>query len=236
MLLKIENLTKKFQNHLVFEHLSLNLDKGSIVGILGSNGTGKTTLFKMIAGLQRRYDGEILLEGQKPGCTTAAWVSYLPDHDFFESQRSVADYVNLFPSLFNNFNKNKALQMLQRFGLNLQTKIMHLSKGDREKLALALTMARNAKIYLLDEPLSAVDAVAREYILQLILEYYDSDSLILISTHLIQDLEQILDYAVFLGNGGIILEGETETLREKYQKGIVSIFREVYGQTEVYGQ
>ena len=227
-IVEIRNLSKSYGNKQVLKDVSLSIKKGCIVGLLGPNGSGKTTLVKLLNGLLKDYTGEILIDGKPVGKDTKAIVSYLPDHDYFASWMKVKDAFQLFQDYYQDFDASKCLAMLQDFDISLSTKIKSMSKGTKEKLQLALVMSRKAKLIVLDEPLGGIDPAAREVILDTILSNYSMDQTILLTTHLISDIERIFSDVIFLNEGSITLAGEVDALRQQTQKSINELFKELY--------
>ena len=227
-LLKIDNVSKKYGHFKALDNVSLTLSKGKIIGLLGPNGSGKTTLIKIINGLLKEYDGEILVDGNKIGEKSRKIISYLPDENYFQDWMYVRDVLGIFSDLYEDFDKENCLSLMNRFKLDKNMKIKAMSKGIKEKFQLSLVMSRKAKIYILDEPIAGVDPAAREVILDVILNNYETDSLVLISTHLISDLETIFDEVIFLKEGKVVLHQETEELRTQRKQSIDEAFREVF--------
>lgn len=223
-LLKIDNVSKKYGHFKALDNVSLTLSKGKIIGLLGPNGSGKTTLIKIINGLLKEYDGEILVDGNKIGEKSRKIISYLPDENYFQDWMYVRDVLGIFSDLYEDFDKENCLSLMNRFKLDKNMKIKAMSKGMKEKFQLSLVMSRKAKIYILDEPIAGVDPAARE----VILNNYEADSLVLISTHLISDLETIFDDVIFLKEGRVVLHQETEELRSQRKQSIDEAFREVF--------
>lgn len=227
-LLKINNVSKKYERFKALDNVSLTLSKGKIIGLLGPNGSGKTTLIKIINGLLKEYDGEILVDGNKIGEKSRKIISYLPDENYFQDWMYVRDVLGIFSDLYEDFDKENCLSLMNRFNLDKNMKIKAMSKGMKEKFQLSLVMSRKAKIYILDEPIAGVDPAAREVILDIILNNYEKDSLVLISTHLISDLETIFDDVIFLKDGKVVLHQGTEELRTQRKQSIDEAFREVF--------
>ncbi len=227
-LLKINNVNKRYGHFKALNNVSLTLSEGKIIGLLGPNGSGKTTLIKIINGLLKEYDGEILINGNKIGEKTRKIISYLPDENYFQDWMYVRDVLGIFSDLYEDFDKENCLLLMKRFNLDKNMKIKAMSKGMKEKFQLSLVMSRKAKIYILDEPIAGVDPAAREVILDVILNNYEKDSLVLISTHLISDLETIFDDVIFLKEGKVVLHQETEELRMQRKQSIDEAFREVF--------
>lgn len=227
-LLQINDLSKKYWRKKALDGLNLSINKGKIVGLLGPNGTGKTTLIKIIAGLLNYDSGEVLIDGLKPGVHTKAIVSYLPDKDFLYDWMTVEDSVIFLKDFFKDFDEKKAYELIKFMKLDPKDKVTSLSKGMKERLNLALILSRKAKIYLLDEPLAAVDPATREKIINAIIKNFNEDSTIIISTHLINDVERLFDEVAFIGDGKILLHEEVEALKEERGKSLEDIFKEVF--------
>ena len=226
--LKAENLSMRYHTKLALEHLNLTLPEGKIVGLLGPNGSGKTTFIKLAAGLLTPTEGSITVCGQKIGPGSKALVSYLPDRTYFGRQIKVRQQLELFQDFYPDFDRARAEQMLAALGIGLEDSFKKLSKGTQEKVQLVLTMSRRAKLYLLDEPIGGVDPAARDYILNTIINNYDPGATVLISTHLISDVERVLDEFLFLYQGKVIRQGDTDSVREESGKSLDELFREVF--------
>lgn len=227
-LIEIKDLYKSYGKKEVLSSIHLTLTSGKIVGLLGPNGSGKTTLIKILNGLLKDYKGTVLIDGKPIGKESKAIISYLPDEPYFESWMTTSDAVNLFKDMYKDFDEEKVLSLMEQFHIEKKVKIKNLSKGMKEKFQLALVMSRKAKIYILDEPIGGVDPAARDLILDTILNNYDNDALILLSTHLISDIENIFDEVIFLKNGEILLHENSEELREKRKASINTIFKEEF--------
>lgn len=227
-LLKITNVTKKYHHFKALNNVSMTLESGKIIGLLGPNGSGKTTLIKIINGLLKDYEGEVLVDGKNVGIDSRKIISYLPDENYFQDWMYIKDVLSIFSDLYEDFDKENCLTLMNRFKLDKGMKIKEMSKGMKEKFQLSLVMSRKAKLYILDEPIAGVDPAAREVILDVILNNYEEDALVLISTHLISDLETIFDDVVFLKNGEIVLHQSTEDLRLERKQSIDEAFREVF--------
>ena len=227
-LLKITNVTKKYHHFKALNNVSMTLESGKIIGLLGPNGSGKTTLIKIINGLLKDYEGEVLVDGKNVGIDSRKIVSYLPDENYFQDWMYIKDVLSIFSDLYEDFDKENCLTLMNRFKLDKGMKIKEMSKGMKEKFQLSLVMSRKAKLYILDEPIAGVDPAAREVILDVILNNYEEDALVLISTHLISDLETIFDDVVFLKDGEIVLHQSTEDLRLERKQSIDEAFREVF--------
>ncbi|OUQ83541.1 ABC transporter [Massilimicrobiota sp. An105] len=227
-LIKIQDLNKKYGKKQVLKNVNLTLHGGQIVGLLGPNGSGKTTLIKVLNGLLKEYDGDVQIDQQAIGIHSKKIISYLPDEPYFENWMTTSDALNLFVDMYDDFDLNKALSLMERMNIEKKVKIKELSKGMKEKFQLILVMSRKAKIYILDEPLGGIDPAARELILDTILNNYAEDALVLLSTHLIADIEKIFDEVIFIKNGEIILHENSEDLRMKRQASINDIFKEEF--------
>lgn len=226
--LEIKNVHKKYLSHSVLEGVGFSIPRGKIVGLLGPNGCGKTTLLKLISGLLQLDEGEIRINGICPGQQTKSMISYLPERSYLNDWMKISDILNLFSDFYADFDRERAEQMLTDLKISKEEKLKTMSKGTKEKVQLILVMSRRASLYLLDEPIGGVDPATREYILHTILKNFDENSSILITTHLIQDVETIFDQVLFLNQGKIVIDGEVDEIREKYGKSIDGLFREVF--------
>lgn len=227
-LITIQNLNKRYGKKQVLKGISLSLYSGRIIGLLGPNGSGKTTIIKILNGLLKDYQGQVLIDGQAIGIHSKKIISYLPDEPYFENWMTTSDALNLFQDMYEDFDLNKALSLMEKMKIEKKIKIKQLSKGMKEKFQLILVMSRKAKIYILDEPLGGIDPAARELILDTILNNYDEDALVLLSTHLIADIEKIFDEVIFIKDGSIILHQNSEDLRSERQTSINDIFKEEF--------
>ncbi len=227
-MLECIDLTKNYGKLTALDHINLRLESGRIVGLLGPNGSGKTTLIKLANGLIGPTEGELLICGEKPGTVTKNFVSYLPDKDYLPDWMKTAQLVSFYEDFYADFDRPRAEEMLKSLDIPDNRSLKKMSKGTREKVQLILTMARQAKVYLLDEPIAGVDPAARDYILRTIINNYAPDSLVLISTHLIADVENVLDEAVFVKQGHIVLHRSTDEIREETGQSIDAYFREVF--------
>lgn len=227
-LLQIRDLHKHYGKVQALNGVNLELEPGHIVGLLGENGCGKTTLLKTIAGVVSDYSGEVRIHGMKPGPETKAITAFLPDSEYLPRGLSVHYCLELYDDFFADFDRERALEMINFFGLNEKMKLKEMSKGMREKVQIALTMSRRAKLYLLDEPISGIDPAAREGILDGILRNLEPDSLVIMSTHLIHDLEAALDSVIFMRHGQITLTGDADDLRAEHGLSIDELFRKAY--------
>ena len=221
-------LSMRYTNKLALDKLTLDLPQGKIVGLLGPNGSGKTTFIKLAAGLLTPTEGTITICGQSIGPATKAIVSYLPDRPYFSRQMTVAQQLDFFQDFYADFDRSRAETMLDALGIRLDAKFRTLSKGTQEKVQLVLVMSRRAKLYLLDEPIGGVDPAARDYILNTIISNYDPRATILISTHLISDVERVLDEFIFLYQGNVVRSGNADETREETGKSLDELFREVF--------
>ena len=226
--LKAENLTKQYQKAKALDGLNLELPKGKIVGLLGPNGSGKTTFIKLAAGLLTPSQGRLRVCGEDIGVQTKAMVSYLPDRTYFSRQQKVSQMLDFFQDFYADFDRQRAEKMLSTLGISPDARFKTLSKGNQEKVQLVLVMSRRAKLYLLDEPIGGVDPAARDYILNTIISNYDPEATVLISTHLISDVERVLDEFVFLYQGKVIRQGNADETREETGKSLDELFREVF--------
>ncbi|MED3642496.1 ABC transporter ATP-binding protein [Caldifermentibacillus hisashii] len=229
-IVEINNLTKKYANKTALDNVNLNIERGKVVGILGPNGSGKTTLIKILTGLLRQTSGEVLIDGNKVGVKTKSAVSYLPDRNFLYKWMRIEDACHMYKDFYTDFDEVKFNELLAFMNLNRSMKIDSLSKGMHEKLNLALVLSRNAKLYILDEPIAGVDPVARDQILDAIINNYNEDSSMIITTHLVRDMESMFDEVVFLKDGQIVLTGNAEALREEKAKQIEEIYKEIFGE------
>lgn len=228
MMIRCEGLTKKYGTLTALNHASFTLGKGRIVGLLGPNGSGKTTFIKLANGLLVPSEGRIFLDGKEPGVETKSFVSYLPDANYLPTWMNVGQLVDLFTDFYEDFDADRAYDMLNQLNIDRKNKLKTLSKGNKEKVQLVLAMSRKAKIYFLDEPIGGVDPAAREYILNTIISNYSEDALVVISTHLINDIEKILDEVVFINRGQIVCHREVDEIRDTEGKSVDELFREVF--------
>lgn len=228
IILSCRSLTKQYGDITALNNIDLDLPSGSIIGLLGPNGSGKSTFIKIASGLLTVSAGELTIDGNKPGVKTKEIVSYLPDHDYLNDWMSVKQLISMFEDFYSDFDKVKAYDMIQRLDIKKDSMLKTLSKGTREKVQLILAMSRKAKLYLLDEPIGGVDPAARDYILNTIIGNYNEDAAILISTHLIADVEKVLTHAVFIKNGKIVRAGEVDEIRKETGSSIDALFREEF--------
>ena len=227
-ILECRGLVKFFPNCLALNNVDLTVPKGRIVGLLGPNGSGKSTLIKLANGLLTPTQGTILVDGKEPGIETKKIVSYLPERTYLTEWMTVQDMLDLFNDFYADFNIAKARDMLARLNIQTKARIKTMSKGTKEKVQLILVMSREAQLYLLDEPIGGVDPAARDYILNTIIANYNENATVLISTHLISDVEQILDDVIFINQGSVVLTSSVDDIREKQDKSVDALFREVF--------
>ncbi len=226
--IEIENLTKKFGELAALDNVSISLEKGQIVGLLGPNGSGKTTLIKILNGLLTPTGGSAKINGMEPGVGTKKVVAYLPDRNALPDYMTTDQLMDLYGDFFADFNRLKAEAMVDDLGIDRKQQMKKMSKGTKEKLQLCLVMAREAEVYLLDEPIGGVDPATRDYILKTIISNYNEDAVVIISTHLIADIESVLDDVIFLKNGKVELHKSAEEIREETGESVDQLFREVF--------
>lgn len=226
-LLKVRNLKKSYGDHQVLNGLSFDVSEGKIVGLLGPNGCGKTSMIKSIVGLINDYEGKIFINGKEPGMESKEIVAYLPEKSFLAPWMTPKNAIDYMADFYKNFNKEKALKMADTFNLPLKQKIKTMSKGQQEKLQLLLVMSREARMYILDEPLGGVDLVSREFILDTIMKNHSENSTILLSTHLIYDIEKVLDRVIMIKDGNLVVNTDVENIT-KDGKTVEELFREVF--------
>lgn len=229
ILVEISGADKSYgREKTVFNDLNLTLESGKIIGLLGPNGSGKTTLIKLLAGLLRPERGTIRIDGKEIGPETKAFVSYLPEKTYFNESMKVRNLVNMFKDFYADFDETRAYHMMELLKIDTNNVFKKLSKGNKEKVQLIMVMSRRAKLYLLDEPIAGVDPAARDYIIQTILSNYDDTATILLSTHLIQDIENILDDVIFIKEGNIVCNQDADSMRLQRGQSIDEMFREVF--------
>lgn len=227
-LLECRKLNKNYGGSFALNDIDLQIEPGRIVGLLGPNGSGKTTLIKLINGLLTPTGGEVLIDGRKPSPETKAIVSYLPERNALSEWMSAKQAMDYYADFFEDFNRDKAQEMIRNLGLDEQARIKTMSKGTREKLQLILVMSREAKLYLLDEPIGGVDPATRDYILRTIISNYNENASVIISTHLIADVEQVLDDVIFLREGHVELHESVDEIRNEKGTSVDALFREVF--------
>ena len=227
-ILRCSDLSKNYGKIDALNNVNFTLESGKIVGLLGPNGSGKTTLIKLLNGLLTPSQGELLIDGQKIGVETKKLVSYLPDSSYLNSWMTVNQIIAYFADFYEDFCPDAAYEMLARLNVDPKRKLKTLSKGNKEKVCLILVMSRKAKLYVLDEPIAGVDPAARDYVISTILNNYNPEATVIISTHLIADIEQILDEVLFLKNGNLVLQDTVENIKTEHEKSVDELFREVF--------
>lgn len=227
-LLECKQLCKSFDNTPILKDVNLKIPRGKIIGLLGMNGAGKSTLIKLINDLLIPTSGEILINGEKPGVNSKKIISYLPERTYLDKSMTISEVFTFFEDFYDNFNIEKAKKLLKDLNLDINKKISKMSKGMQEKLQLILVMSREAELYILDEPLGGVDPATRDYILDTILSNFNENASLIISTHLISDIERILDEVIFVNDGKIVLTSSSDELREKEKGSIDDIFRRYF--------
>ena len=227
-LLEIKNLSKKYEKKKALDNVNIKISNGKIIGLLGKNGAGKSTLIKLINDLLTPTSGEILVHGKKIGVESKKVISYLPEKTYLNQQMKVSEVIKYFEDFYDNFDSKKAKKLLKDLDLDIEQKLSKMSKGMQEKVQLVLVMSRNADLYILDEPLGGVDPATRDYILDTILSNFNENASVIISTHLISDIERILDEVIFIDKGKIILQSDADKLRKKENGSIDEIFRRMF--------
>ncbi|MCA0384308.1 MAG: ABC transporter ATP-binding protein [Firmicutes bacterium] len=227
-MIKIVDLHKSYMTKKALRNVNLEFQSGKIYGLLGPNGSGKTTLMKVIADLHQQNEGEILICGEKPSHKTRAFVAFMPTENFIYGWMKVKEALQFYKDMYQDFDMERAEELIQFMELDKNQKVASLSTGQKARLKITLTICRRAKIYMLDEPLNGLDPISRTKIKECIIDQFDSEGVMIISTHLVNEVEQILDEVIFIGGGEIIISGETETLRAERGKGLEDIYREVF--------
>lgn len=227
-ILECNQLTKKFGSKAALDSVNLKIERGQIVGLLGPNGSGKSTLIKLANELLTPTSGNILIDGKKPGLKTKKIISYLPEKTYLNDWMRVHQIIELFADFYEDFKPAKAYDMLKSLNINPDDRLKTMSKGTKEKVQLILVMSREAQLYLLDEPIGGVDPAARDYILKTILSNYNENATLIISTHLISDIENILDYVIFINQGQVVLTSSVDEIRDEKGKSVDDLFREVF--------
>lgn len=227
-LLECKHLYKEFDDKQILKDINLKIPRGKIIGLLGKNGAGKTTFIKLINDLLTPTSGEILINGEKPGVHSKEMIAYLPERTYLDKEMTIKQAITYFEEFYTNFDAQKAIKLLKDLNLDVNKRISKMSKGMQEKLQLILVMSRNAKLYILDEPLGGVDPATRDYILDTILSNFSEGASVIISTHLIADIERILDEVIFMNDGEIILTSSADELRNKENASIDEIFRRYF--------
>ena len=226
--IEISNLTKKFGDLTALDDVTVSLEQGQIVGLLGPNGSGKTTLIKILNGLLQPTSGSVTINGNAPGVETKKVVAYLPDRNALPDYMTASQLMDIYEDFFEDFDRLKAEAMIDDLGIDRRQTMKKMSKGTKEKLQLCLVMARQAEVYLLDEPIGGVDPATRDYILRTIISNYNENAVVLISTHLISDVESVLDDVVFLKDGRVVLHKAADEIREEKGESVDKLFREVF--------
>ncbi len=227
-LVECKHVTKKYGVKVALDDVNLTIEKGKIIGLLGPNGSGKTTLIKLLNDLLVPNSGEILIQGNHPGVETKKIISYLPERTYLNFNMKIKEVIQYFKDFYEDFREDVAYELLKKLDINPDDKLKTLSKGMKEKVQLILVMSRKAQLYILDEPIGGVDPAARDYILDTILKNFNEDASIIISTHLISDIEKILDEVIFIKNGKIVLHESSDQLRDESGKSIDGYFREEF--------
>ena len=227
-LIEFKNLSKNYGNKKALIDVNLEIESGKIYGLLGPNGSGKTTMIKIINDLLQPSSGEILINGKEPGIDSKKIISYLPERTYLNMNMKVLELINFFKDFYQDFDEEKALNLLKKLKINKQDKLKNMSKGTKEKVQLVMVMSRKADLYILDEPIGGVDPASRDYILDTILSNFNEGASIIICTHLIADIEKILDQVIFINQGKIVLNEEADTIRKKKKTTIDKLFREEF--------
>ena len=227
-IVQISGLNKSYGYKQIIKDMNLNLEGGKIIGLLGPNGSGKSTLIKILGGVLKPDSGNVTIDGKQIGIDTKRIVSYLPERTYLSPSMKVREAISMFADFYEDFRTERAEEMLNRLNINLNDRIKSLSKGTREKVQLVLVMSRDALVYLLDEPMGGVDPAAREYILKTILSNYNENACVIISTHLISDVEKVLDQVLFIQNGNVILNSTVDEIRDEKKESVDALFREVF--------
>lgn len=227
-IVQISGLNKSYGYKQIIKDMNLNLEGGKIIGLLGPNGSGKSTLIKILGGVLKPDSGNVTIDGKQIGIDTKRIVSYLPERTYLSPSMKVREAISMFADFYEDFRTERAEEMLNRLNINLNDRIKSLSKGTRENVQLVLVMSRDALVYLLDEPMGGVDPAAREYILKTILSNYNENACVIISTHLISDVEKVLDQVLFIQNGNVILNSTVDEIRDEKKESVDALFREVF--------
>lgn len=228
VILKCTNLSKTYDFDNALNNVNLSIETGKIIGLLGPNGSGKTTFIKLLNGLLKPTEGEIFIDGKNPGVETKKIVAYLPDKNYLDNSKTVKAILQLFADFYDDFDLERSQNMLKDLGIDITRRFKLLSKGTKEKVQLILVMCRRAKLYLLDEPIAGVDPAARDYILNTVIKNYNREATVIISTHLIADVEKVLDEAIFIRKGEILLYQDVKSIINEHNKTVDEYFREVF--------
>lgn len=226
-MIEIKNLTKVYNGKAALDNVNLSISDGQIVGLVGENGSGKTTLLRILAGLERNYMGDVKINADIPGGHTNNTVSYQPDHLPLDKNMKIDEVVTLYKKFYEDFDSKKFYNLLKSFDISSQLKLGECSKGMREKIQISLTLSRKAKVYLLDEPISGIDPKSRKMVINTIIENFDYNGILLISTHLISEIEKVLDRAIFIKNGQVIVDETVDDIRLNHKMGVEDYFAEV---------
>ncbi|MDU5229240.1 MAG: ABC transporter ATP-binding protein [Anaerococcus sp.] len=226
-MIETKNLTMVYNGTAVLDNVNLNLEDGQLIGLVGENGSGKTTLLRILAGLERNYQGDVKINGELPGGNTNKMISYQPDHLALDENLKISQVVDMYAKFFDDFSSDKFYNLLEGFDISKELKIKECSKGMKEKVQIALTLSRKAKIYLLDEPLSGIDPKSRKTVLTAIIENFDYEGILLLSTHLIGEVERALDRVLFMDHGQLVVNESVDDIREKHHMGVEEYFTEV---------
>ncbi len=226
--LEIKNLSKKYLNKTALIDVNLNFEAGKIYGLMGPNGSGKTTLMKVVAGLHKASSGEVLINGQPVSYLTKGIVAYMPTENFLVDSFKVNGIIDFYKDMYEDFDKDKCIKLIKNLGIDINQKVSALSSGLAAKLKVALTLSRQAAIYMLDEPLNGIDIIAREAIIETIVNSYDENKIIIISSHIVDEIEKLFDAIVFIKEAEVVLVGDAEELRTERQMSIENIYKEVY--------
>ena len=226
-MIETKNLTMVYNGTAVLDNVNLNLEDGQLIGLVGENGSGKTTLLRILAGLERNYQGDVKINGELPGGNTNKMISYQPDHLALDENLQISQVVDMYAKFFDDFSSDKFYNLLEGFDISKELKIKECSKGMKEKVQIALTLSIKAKIYLLDEPLSGIDPKSRKTVLTAIIENFDYEGILLLSTHLIGEVERALDRVLFMDHGQLVVNESVDDIREKHHMGVEEYFTEV---------
>lgn len=226
-MIETKNLTMVYNGTAVLDNVNLNLEDGQLIGLVGENGSGKTTLLRILAGLERNYQGDVKINGELPGGNTNKMISYQPDHLALDENLKISQVVDMYAKFFDDFSSDKFYNLLEGFDISKELKIKECSKGMKEKVQIALTLSRKVKIYLLDEPLSGIDPKSRKTVLAAIIENFDYEGILLLSTHLIGEVERALDRVLFMDHGQLVVNESVDDIREKHHMGVEEYFTEV---------
>lgn len=226
-MIETKDLTMVYNGKAVLDNINLNLKDGQIIGLVGENGSGKTTLLRTLAGIERNYQGEVKINGKNPGGNTNEMVSYQPDHLALDENLKISQVADIYSKFFEDFSSNKFYDLIKGFDIGADLKLKECSKGMKEKVQIALTLSRKTKVYLLDEPLSGIDPKSRKIVLTTIIENFDYEGILLLSTHLIGEMERALDRVIFISHGKVVVDDSVDSIREKHHMGVEDYFAEV---------